>query len=383
MNEVKKSVKAELDQKQKELGIQDKLQHILLQIAELSNCSTAAEGIHLFVYCMSALVHYERYGGLNPAQIKDIISAAEATLKVFQIVPKKSKLAFLYGELAMISSQIYLKDGLFWRATWEQYVAVDQSGEQAPGGKPFIDLLFGIKFLRLGHCKRALAFFKEAEAGTPDVWKLARINHIRSLRLTGHRTLATDLIRQTRETGVSEDLLLELDWESACCRVSDNQNLDDLFKMVQRGASHYKASYVLEFFFWALSVQSYHWMSKTPKIRTLLRDDALSLKDHNFYYTIARDLEKIYDDNITLTTRIQNMGSVLEKLGQCHSVDKQLLIMAAAARWLLRNKIKDLFEVILLEYTALCEKMSQGRSYDLLGVLGDSDAIIETFKQDA
>jgi hypothetical protein len=46
--------------------------------------------------------------------------------------------------------------------------------------------------------------------------------------------------------------------------------------------------------------------------------------------------------------------------------------MAAACRWLIRNKIKDLSEVILLEYTSLCEKMSQNQSLDLLGVVNDS-----------
>lgn len=370
----KKIIKAELDLKQKEVGIDGKLDYILQKISELKALGSAKDGIQLFIFAMSALVHCEKFDGLNPGQIKDLISVAEATLKVFHIVPKKSTLAFLYGELSMITSQIYLKEGLFWKATWEQYVAIYLSGHQAPGGKSYIDLLFGIKLLRLGHGSRALVYFKEAENqdGTNGIWNLARINRIRTLRLTGKLPEALDLIRETKAIEINADLLLELNWESACCSIHDTQNLDEMAQMVQKGSSHYLASYVLEFHLWALTVPSFHWIQTTPKIRTLMRDEVLGIQDQKFYYAMARELEKVYDETIILTTRLQNLGTILEKIDQCHSVDKQLLILAAVSRWLIRNKIKNLSEVILLEYESVCTKMSQGRTHDLLGILGDS-----------
>ncbi len=373
VNEAKKLIKVELDQQQQLLGLQGKIQYTLQKVAQLNDSTSPKEGLHLFIYTMSSLAHHERYGGLNPSQVKDLIQLAEATLKVFHVVPQKSKLAFLYGELAMISSQIYLKEGLFWKATWEQWVAIYLSGNQPPGGQPFVDLLFGIKYLRLGHGERALAFFESAEAGgeSTNFWMLARINRIRSLRLTAKFDQAQQLSRQTAGLAISPNLGLELSWEFACCEVQRTKNLDELYKMAQKGSSHYVASYVLEFFLWALAVPTFHWMKKLSKIRTLLRDEDLELKEQSFYYPIVRDIERAYDEKIMLTTRLQHLGGILEKLDQCHSVDKQLLILAAVCRWLQRNKIKDLYEVILLEYTSLCKKMSLGLSQDLLGILSD------------
>jgi hypothetical protein len=371
--EIKKLVKAQLDLKQQEIGIPSKLQFILGRIGELSSCETPTEGIYLFVYAMSALAHHERHGGLNPSQVKDLIQVAESTLKVFHIAPQKSKLAFLYGELSMISSQIYLKDGQFWKATWEQYVAIHLSGSHPPGGKQFVDLLFGIKYLRLGHGQRALAYFRAAESSenSPDIWMLARINRIRSLRLTGQFAQALALNSETAELKIDPKLQLELSWEQSCCEVQQTRNLDQLFVKVEKGSSHYIASYVLEFFLWALAAQSFQWIHKTSKIRTLLRDASLELKEQSFYYPIVRDLERVYDDKVLLANRLQLMGGLLEKLNQCHSVDKQILILAAVCRWLMRNKINELFEVILLEYISLCNKVSQGQCSDLLGLMED------------
>lgn len=378
--EIKKLIKAELDIKQQDAGIADKLEFILARIRLLNDCESATEGIKLFIYTMSALAHHERYGGLNPSQIKDLIQVAEATLKVFHITPQKSKLAFLYGELSMISSQIYLKDGQFWKATWEQYVAIHLSGNQAPGGKKFVDLLFGIKYLRLGHGQRALAYFQAAESSEsdPEIWMLARINRIRSLRLTGKFSEALTLNHETACLPIEPKLQLELNWERGCCEVHQTQNLDLLYRMVEKGSSHYLASYVLEFFLWALAAPSFQWLNKLSKIRTLLRDDTLELKEQTFYYPIVRDLERAYDDKILLATRLQLLGGLLEKLNHCHSVDRQILILAAVSRWLMRNKIKELFEVILLEYVSLCNKVSQGQSNDLLGVMGDCLLVTES-----
>lgn len=364
------AIKTELDQK----NPAEKMPYILGRITELNHSQSAADGLQLFVFAMSALAQHERSGGLHPSQIRDLINLAETTLKVFQIAPQTSRLAFLYGELSMMASQIYLKDGFFWKATWEQYVAMHLSGDALPGGKAYVDLLFGIKFLRLGHGARALDFFKDAEAlgGAGDVWRLARIHRIRTLRLTGKHQEALQLIRATSHQHDNEDLQRELDWEMACCGIQETQKLDLLHELVQKGSSHYQASYVLEFYFWALAVPTTQWLSKTSRIRTLVRDEELGLKDSSFYYGIARDLERAYDEKLNLTHRLQTLGGILEKLPQCHSVDRQLLILAAVGRWLLRKKIKDLFEVTLLEYRSLCQKMSQGHSSDLLGLFEDA-----------
>lgn len=380
----KKAIKNELDVKQLELGVHGKLLYILKRVEDLTNYQTPAEGLQLYVTAISALVHYERFGGLNASQIKDLITIAGVTLKVFHIVPQTSTLAFLYGELSMIASQIYLKDGLFWKATWEQYVALYLSGNRDPGGKQYINLLFGIKFLRLGHGKRALGFFEAAESEheSNELWKVARINRIRCLRLTAKIDQAEAVIKETMGLDVSGDLLLELEWETVCCSISRDQNLLPLAKMTRKGGSHFNASYVLEFYLWALAFPTFQWLRKIPKIKTLARNVSLGLKDQTFYYQVARDLERVYDENAMISTRLQILGTILEKMDQCHSVDKQLLILAAICRWLQRNKIKDLAEVILLEYTNLSEKMSQGRTCDLLGVLGDCIPSIRSFMKE-
>jgi hypothetical protein len=60
------------------------------------------------------------------------------------------------------------------------------------------------------------------------------------------------------------------------------------------------------------------------------------------------------------------------------TVDKELLVWAAAARWLGRNRVRVLADAARLSYEALCLRLSGGRSHDTLGLeLGVSESAAE------
>ena len=67
----------------------------------------------------------------------------------------------------------------------------------------------------------------------------------------------------------------------------------------------------------------------------------------------------------------RKLGQQLTRVSQLPSVDTELLVWAAAARWLARNRMEGLGALTLQEYRALSLRLSSGAHVDVLGLLPD------------
>lgn len=128
----------------------------------------------------------------------------------------------------------------------------------------------------------------------------------------------------------------------------------------------------MEAFFWARSVSDHIWISQFPRIRTLLRHKELDLLGAGLLYHLARDMEAWEDSSIPIFIRLRKMGEILSKIGALITIDAELLVLAAAIRWLRHEKIWDVEELIRGRYYTLSFALSAGKNRDVLGVLRTS-----------
>ena len=93
----KKSIRIELAEIEKKSGDKAKILRVNEKIKLLQEEESAKSQLDLFIYVMSALVHYERVGISYNTQIGKLSDIGFGVLQTQGIVPVSSNLAFLYG----------------------------------------------------------------------------------------------------------------------------------------------------------------------------------------------------------------------------------------------------------------------------------------------
>lgn len=366
---IKAQVKADLDHVEKNEGTEQRLLHASKMVQQLEQ-DTSSEGyLRRFIYIISALLHHERFGGLNPQQIDRLAEIAEATLRVQGIQPERSKLAFLYGELHLALGQIARKMGHHWRAAWEHLVSTHLTKESQPGGMAFQNLVMANRSLRLGMGKLAVEKYVDAEKGhlIPSAREKARLGRIKALRLSSRESEAKELLEETeRGLELSVEGALELDWERASLEVQHSGSLDAIFTRVKKNGTHRKAIYVLEEFVRARTYEGDNWIRLSPRLRTILRDKELKVLETGFLYTACFELERIEDRNVPASIGFAKLGSVLDNSWRFLSIDTELFFWVAAVRWLNSNDCANLARLALERYSSMCLALSDGTNKDTL-----------------
>lgn len=373
LNAIKKDVKTTLDEVLAKGGHAERLDYALKKIRSLEGDDTADGQMERFVYCISALTHQERYGGLTPAHIPKIADIAQAILKVQGIQPTTSRVASVFGELHLVLSQLYRKEGRHWESGWEHHVSRFLSESDLPGGHAFQNLVMANRTLRLAQTEAALEYYKRAESGAEENQALgeqARISRIRALRISGRLEEAEDLSKQTAPLleNWSENGKQELAWEATCREVQQTGRLGPMMVTVKRDGSHWKGSYVLEGFFWVQALFDEKWISSYPRIRTLLRRRELNILSTGFVYEIARDVEIWQEKGIPLFVQLRQIGDILGQVGSLITIDLEMLVLASASKWLAQMKVREIADFVHGRYRNLSLCLSSGKNDDTLSL---------------
>ncbi|MFW7379763.1 MAG: hypothetical protein ACOH5I_13200 [Oligoflexus sp.] len=372
IDDMKSAVKRQLDEIQTEQGIEAKLQYLLQEIQRLEQSSDPAALLRRFILVISCLYHHQRFGGLGKKQIHDLSDLAAAILMVSGIKPGSSQLSFLYAELHFVLSDLHLANGEFLPALWEQQLG-SQMAVLSPEMKGRRQLGMGVHSLRLGNTGMALIFFQNAidSIDDPEVQDKVRIHQVRALRLSGSIDEAHELAKEYQEKSSDPAYGNEFRWEIACCEVNQQQDLNPLVKLCRRGSAFYTSSYVLELFLWLRCHQKTHWLEKLPKLNSLGQYQTINFRHYPHLYGIAQQLEAAYDTSIPFANRLSSMKKILGKISLLRNIDKELLSWLAITRWLYRNRYAEIAGIIFHEYSSLSQKLSQGRSRDVLGLAAD------------
>lgn len=380
IHETKRRVKEEIDSAVPPADPKG-MSFLLDAIREGIHDSSGAGQLRCFLLVVSALMRHARIGGLKRRDIERLQELGAAILRTQGIEPVDSRLSFLHGELHLGLSLAYLKDGSQWEAIWEHGLAIHLSRREPAGAPGFLAHAAGIRSLRLGHAKLASRELERAVATLDDsrARRHALLERLKALRLGGDCHRAEEegrkLLSDPESTlGERQEAL----WEEKCRRAQSNGDVAELMASVRRGGSHHDAYYLLEAFLWSRAVKTRKWLAQYPTIRSIAPNAKLDLKGQGFRYHCAKVVESCYDFGIPYELRLRAVGEALGDLGRLFTIEDELLVLAAAARWLARSQTELLAEVTAARYRALSLALTDGASDDALGVFAEPELLGQT-----
>ncbi|SMF78388.1 hypothetical protein [Pseudobacteriovorax antillogorgiicola] len=370
IDQFKSEIKSELDLIEKP---KEKINHCLKQISVLAKEDSTLLQARRFIYIVFCLTLHERNGGLRDSQMENLFEIANALCQVLGIKPIRSQLAFLYGELHLVRSQILLKKGNVWGALWQQQMSKHLSGKHAPGGEGFQYLALALRTMRLGHSHEALGYFELAEKSkiSRAAFERARIGRLRCLRLSNRFDEFSYLLESTEVDEAGSGLDLEVQWEQACYEAFQTNSIAAIMKLLKKSKPHYIGTYVFEGYLWSRAVQSERWMPHFSKIESLYRNPNFNISANSQLYRTCQALEYAYEPGMTMALKLDKLGQIMESVEKFHNIDKILLSLLAVARCLVRINGYFLARALLNEYRSLSIKLSQGSSHDVLNLAGD------------
>lgn len=374
IDQERQAIKAELDAAAEGGDLSKRLDIALRKIGDLAPDASPIAQLRRYIYVVSALVHHERNGGLSGSQIRNLTDVALAILAVLRIKPGFSKAARLHGDLKLVLSQIHRKEGHHWLAAWEQQMAHFMARGHPSGGEGFQSLALANRALRLGHNALALSELDAAEKDITDqrLRDRVRFERVRAFRLARR---FDDADRSSREalqnSGMDKSMRLEFEWEELCREVQRTGDLSRMLSSVKPNQSHHNSGYIIEASLWARIPLSLEWMEKMTKLSTAVSKVERYPKQIGYTYECALQLERCYDLEIPLPMRMEAIGQVLSRANMFMTVDMELLLWAAVARWLSRSKAFRLANLVLSEYQWMSVRLTDGQGKDSLGLLGD------------
>lgn len=369
------AIKQELDRHTDPRSPRSRLQYALSRVRDLEDGESPIERLRRYIFVVSALVHNERQGGLSPAQAERLFHLANAILKVSGIRSGRSRLGFLYGDLYQVGSQGARRNGQAWLAAWEQQFSVyaNQMSRRRATGVP--GLALGIRHLRLGDTATAIGYLEQARADGLSERSEARavLEMCKAWRLAGQTGKAAQEMERVRRAGaLNEEERRELEWEAICAEVVRGGDITGLVTSCLPGRPHHHYAYLLECFFWTRAVRTRQWLERFPKLASFSPSEWKSpRKQFGHWFTCVKALEDLYDQEIPFELRLERLGECLAERGKFLSVDKELLFLAAAWRWLSRNRSDGFAAIVANEYRALSWRLSRRATSDALGVVSD------------
>lgn len=380
INTRKKEIKHELDEIENERGSDYRVEFIAKKIKSLEDSAFESNAqLDLFIYIVSYLVAHSKKSFLSQSQVKKAITMATTVLKINGVFEKKSRLSFLYGELNTILSQIQRKEGLHWMAACSQFLASHSVRDNPTGGEGFQILSMANRSLRLGHAGRALTSFMACEPMLSGVLlEKSIIGQIQSLRLIGKVQESRDKAElwfskagSEHNFSVSSNMVQELKWELLLHDFLETKDMSAMLESVFKVRDHYQISYITELSLWAMSLQTKKWIPNIPSLSNLKRNKALGIQKNDSFYTSAKVLQANYSPELPLMQRIQKLGEVLSQKDYLLNIEKELLILAASTRWLIRSKCHEFAKLTYDEYSKKSLYLSDGRINDIFGLLED------------
>ncbi len=374
ISDIKKEIRDELEQYGANHGHPAKLRYIFQRLSDLSHSADSESLMRSFIYTISALVHHLHHGGLQDRDIRRLEQLGRDCLRLQRIVPGRSKTSFLHGELHMGLSQVFAFEGNLWRASWDQLVAKLATRDEPIGGVALHEISMARRNLRLGFGQASLRHVDHAieHAGSEAQKSGYSLVKVKVLRLSGQGEEAENLIKElVHSEGFTEDQRLELEWEKAWLRFSQSGDAREVMQMVGANGKHQSGAFVGEAKMLAFSVPEREIAERISRVSTYFRRGVLTPSGLGVYYRCLATIEDSYDTGIPSNHRLDTVATMLEQSSGIISIEKELLFLAAAARWLARSNFRDFAAQVLCRYRALSWSLTSGRQADVLGVVSD------------
>lgn len=370
---VKQSIKTELDAVGEAQGIEERLEHALRLARDLEHGGTPDTFLRRYVYAMSALVHHLNHGGLSRAQVKALSELALAILKAQRIQPTTSKLSFLHGDVHLVLSQIFRKDGQEWEALWQQLTSLYASPRGPAESLGHQSFALAHHALRLGFGTTAVRELERAEElGLPPGYEgRVRLERIKALRIVGRVDESQALADDSTGIGFREEEALELQWEALSRAAHGAEDIGPMMTAVLPGKPLHTPYYLAQAFLWSRLVHSRSWLSRFPKLAKLASRARVNRKSCAYLGECASAFDALYDSEIPYDLRLAKLGELLPQVRLLPNIDWEMLVWAASARWLSRNQTHRFTVFVDGQYRQLCLLLTDGGNADTLGQMAD------------
>jgi predicted unusual protein kinase regulating ubiquinone biosynthesis (AarF/ABC1/UbiB family) len=358
-----------LDAVELEHGEEPALTHACREAEVLETDPSLHGQLHAFLYACAALDRHARRGGLDSETVGRLYRRALTVLAKNGIRPATSRVAHLYGELHATMCRVAALEGRAWSAAWRHFLAKYEGGS-TPDQR---ELLRRVSLdLQLGLARDALARLLDAELPGTPVLALAslRLARVRILRLSGeleHAAQVHGTISVDRECAPATSR--ELAWEKACIESQQSGSLEPQVRLIRVDRDARTPRRLLDLFLWSRATPAKTWLGAAPKAASLRRMAAAELDPVALRAALA--IERCIEGKSSIGSRVHALGRALEQADRIDELDQQLLVWAAAGRWLFRVKRHDLAALPLARYRALSLGLSQGKQPDILGVASD------------
>jgi hypothetical protein len=373
VSEVKLQIKQELDQILLARGESERYKHARLQVQTFEHDESPSGQLRRFIYVMSILVHHERYHCLTTQQLARIYDLATAILKV-QGVKADGNQGFLYLELQAIMSQIHRKDGRHWISMWEQSLIHNDKQGSAAGQQL---LALARRHMRLGNVREGSLWLDKAEPHLKGFGlEQAKVGRIRCLILQQEYAEASTKIEEIMLRKPSAGTVLELSWRKLIINFLTTREHTPLMRAIAYRGKHHFANYIFEGLLWLRSLPGQDPLKKEkvfrlPKATTYRRKDSAGCQKSGFLFVATRTLDECYDTEIPIELRMKGLGEALESVHKLRTIEREMLLWLAAARFCSRSSQYFASSLAFAEYQSLSLRVSMGANTDVLGLAED------------
>ncbi len=374
-------------------------------IAALESDLQADAQLRRFALVTQLLALHARQGVMTAPEAARLADTGEAILRAQGVAPLASRLSFLHGELALVTARVRRREGRSWQAAWTTQLGLFLAKGVGEGGEGVQALATADEALRRGDAALALEGFSIA-GRDPELSRRARLGKLTALRLSGRLGEASALADAagpggsgsavaaraggpapadaarpdaSRPSAGEEDRQFDVyfegfAWEALRREAQATADLTRMVAAVNRAGGHRDAARVLEAGLWTKAVPVKSWLGRVPKPETVRRtfgDDFRRGSPLAALYECALAIDRAHDQEIPLQLRLRDLGDALEQAPRVPSIDAELLVWAAAARWLVRHHQPLLAAQAASEYRALSLRLSDGAVPDALLLLRD------------
>lgn len=369
MAAAKELVRQDLERLGDDLG--RRLTRALTQIGELARATDASSQLRRFLYVMSALVLHQRIGGLSQRQVRELGELGYTILQLCGVKPQTSRLAGLHGELGVVLGQISRQRGDHWYAAWAHASAIQLSGASPPGGASFSALGSADRALRLGAVALALNGYKQVleDPGAPDPRReKAFLGQLKALRLSGDFLAAKTAASDAQAVVHTPQSVKELAWEMACLAVCMTGDLGAFSQLISKGSSHFAATYAIEAWLWCHASGAQTDRSLSTVRYMMRKKSGLTINRRDRVWHCALAIESAGDTAAPLPFRLYHLGHALLDAPRIQTVDKEMLVWAAAARTLGALGVAMQADLAWDRYRQWNLVLSAGKVHDAFGI---------------
>jgi hypothetical protein len=277
---------------------------------------------HALILAESAALIEALTSGVDTLAIADARALAEQARRLLQVAGDgEQRLAAV--DLAM--SRIHRRDGRYWEAL------TDLHNARIAGRASGVDL-------------------------APDYAALAsRLGHLALAREIGAALPACDH-----------------DWAAVRSATQQAGDIRAMRQATARGKRHHGEMRLLEARLWARALPNPQAAGELPVVETIRRsfNDEPVAPGTRRLRAVVRALDEAYETARPLDARLRNVMDALQQASTLPELTLELLVWAAAARWLRRMQQPELAAFVAAEYTAVSRRATDGELADALSLFG-------------